>query len=84
VSALSAPSQESEHNGERKTGEHPLFRNNPMQDAGDREYITDTLTKHVRKIARILGSTEELVLISVNKYKARLASLRQILDEEFS
>jgi hypothetical protein len=31
-----------------------------------------------------LGSTEERVLISVNKYKARLASLRQILDEEFS
>ncbi len=55
-----------------------------MQDAGYREDITDTLTKRVRKIARILGSTEELVLISVNKYKARLASLRQILDEEFS
>jgi hypothetical protein len=53
-------------------------------DAGDREYITDTLTKHVRKIASILGSTEERVLISVNKYKARLASLRQILDKEFS
>jgi hypothetical protein len=53
-------------------------------DAGDREYITDTLTKAVRKIARILGSTEERVLISVDKYKARSASLRQILDEEFS
>jgi hypothetical protein len=31
-----------------------------------------------------LGSTEERVLISVNKHKARLVSLRQILDEEFS
>jgi hypothetical protein len=44
-------------------------------NAGDREYITDTLTKHVRKIASILGSTEERVLISVNKYKAREACL---------
>jgi hypothetical protein len=44
-------------------------------DAGDKEYITDTLTKHVRKIASILGSTEERVLISVNKYKAREACL---------
>jgi hypothetical protein len=31
-----------------------------------------------------LGSTEERVLISVNKYKAHLASLPQTLDEEFS
>ena len=30
------------------------------------------------------SSTEERVLISVNKHKARLVSLRQILDEEFS
>jgi hypothetical protein len=36
------------------------------------------------KFAVDLGSTEERVLISVNKYKARLASLRQILDKEFS
>ena len=42
-------------------------------DAGDKEYITDTLTKHVRRIASILGSTEERVLISVNKYNARFA-----------
>jgi hypothetical protein len=31
-----------------------------------------------------LGSTEERVLISVNKYKAHLASLPQTLDEAFS
>jgi hypothetical protein len=51
-------------------------------DAGDREYITDTLTKHVRKVAKILSSTEESVVISVDKSKARPASLQQILDKE--
>lgn len=53
-------------------------------DAGDREYIANTLTKHVRKIARILSSTEESVVISVDKSKARPASLQQILDKELS
>jgi hypothetical protein len=58
----------------QRWGKAPTLRIR-SSDAGDREYITDTLTKHVRKIASILGSTEERVLISVNKYKARFASL---------
>lgn len=55
------------------------------RDAGDREFITTTLTKHVRKIAQTLNSSEESVVISVDKSRARPArSLQQILDEEIS
>ncbi len=57
------------------------IRNN---DTGDREYIMNTLTKHLRKIARTLNSTEESVVISVDKSRARPASLQEILDKEFS
>ncbi len=53
-------------------------------DVGNREYIATTLTKHVRKIARTLGHTEESVVISVDKSRARPASLQDILDREFS
>lgn len=54
-------------------------------DTGDREFITDTLTKHVRKIARSLNSTEESVVISVDRSRARPArSLQEILDKEHS
>jgi hypothetical protein len=50
-------------------------------DTGDREYITNTLTKHIRKIARILNSTEESVVISVDKSRVRPASLQGILNK---
>ena len=53
-------------------------------DAGDREYITNVLTKHVRKIATTLNTTEESVVISVDKSRARPKSLEQILEEELS
>ena len=56
------------------------IRNN---DTGEREYITNTLTKHLRKIAKTLNSTEESVVISVDKSRARPASLQEILDKEF-
>ena len=59
------------HYGEVSYGGRGVVEDTGSSDAGDKEYITDTLTKHVRKIANILGSTEERVLISVNKYKAR-------------
>lgn len=56
------------------------IRNN---DAGDREFITNTLTKHVGKIARSLRGSEESVVVSVDKSRARPArSLQQILDNE--
>lgn len=54
------------------------------QDKGDIEYIKSTLIEHTRKIARILTSTEESVVISVDKSSARPASLREILDNEFT
>ncbi len=55
------------------------------RDAGDREFITTTLTKHVRAIARSLNDSEESVVISVDRSKARPArSLQKILDEEIS
>jgi hypothetical protein len=53
-------------------------------DTGDREYITSTLTKHVAKIARTLSSTEESVVISVDRSRARPASLQEILERELS
>ncbi len=54
------------------------------QDAGDIYYITSTLTKHVRRIATILNSAEESVVVSVDKSNVRPASLQEILDREFS
>lgn len=54
------------------------IRNN---DTGDREYITNTLTKHLRKIAKTLNSTEESVVISVDKSRVRPASLQGILNK---
>jgi hypothetical protein len=53
-------------------------------DAGDREYITSTLTKHARKIAKILTNAEESVVISVDKSNARAASLQEILENDLS
>lgn len=53
-------------------------------DTGDREYITNTLLKHVQKIARTLNSASESVVISVDRSKARPASLQEILDRETS
>jgi len=53
-------------------------------DTGDREYITNTLLKHVRKIARTLKGTSESVVVSVDRSNARSASLREILDRELS
>ena len=54
------------------------------QDKGDLEYIKATLIKHTRKIAKILTTTEESVVIGVDKSSARPASLREILDNEFT
>lgn len=54
------------------------------QDTGDIEYITSTLIKHSRRIATILNSSEESVVISVDKSSARPASLREILAREFT
>lgn len=54
------------------------------QDKGDIEYIKSTLIEHTRKIARVLSTTTESVVISVDKSSARPASLREIIDKEFT
>lgn len=54
------------------------------QDTGDIEYIKTTLIKHTRRIAKILTNTQESVVISVDKSKARPRSLQEILDMGFS
>ena len=54
------------------------------QDTGDIEYIRSTLIEHTRKIARVLTTTRESVVISVDKSSARPASLREILDRELT
>ena len=54
------------------------------RDAGNIEYITETLVKHARRIAKILNSAEEHVVISVDKSKARPNSLQEILDKGFT
>jgi len=54
------------------------------RNSGDIDYIIATLTKHVRRIARILSSVEESVIISVDKSKARPASLQEILRKRFT
>lgn len=53
-------------------------------DTGDREYITNTLLKHVRKIASTLNNATESVVISVDRSNARPANLQEILDREIS
>ena len=53
-------------------------------DRPDIEYITTILTKHVRRIARILDTIEQSVVISVTKDKVRPASLQEILDRGFT
>ncbi len=54
------------------------------RDRGNIEYIRSTLIKHVRKIATTLNNAGESVVISVDKSNARPASLREILNREFS
>lgn len=53
-------------------------------DAGDIAYITSTLVKHVWRIAAALENVEESVVISVDKSRIRVASLQEILDQEFT
>ena len=53
-------------------------------DAGNIEYITETLIKHARKIAKTLNSVEAPVVISVDKSRARPRSLQEILDKGFT
>ena len=54
------------------------------QDTGDIEYIKSTLIKHLRKIGRVLNTTQESVVISVDKSSARPKSLQEILDTRFT
>jgi hypothetical protein len=51
------------------------------REAGDIEYITSTLTEHVGKIAEILNNSEESVVVSVDKSRARPNKLQEILEE---
>lgn len=51
------------------------------QDRGDIEYIMSTLTSHIRKLARILNTAQESVVISVDKSNARPKSLQELLDQ---
>ncbi len=53
-------------------------------DVGDIEYITETLVKHARKIAKTLNSAEVPMVISVDKSKTRPRSLQEILDKGFA
>ena len=54
------------------------------QDTGDIDYIKSTLIKHTRRIAKILTTTQESVVISVDKSNARPRSLQEILDKGFT
>lgn len=54
------------------------------QDTGDIDYIKSTLIKHTRRIAKILTTTQESVVISVDKSSARPKSLQEILDKGFT
>jgi len=54
------------------------------QDTGDIDYIKSTLIKHTRRIAKILTTTQQSVVISVDKSSARPKSLQEILDKGFT
>ena len=48
-------------------------------DKPDVEHVISTITRHIRRLMRILGNAEEALVISVDKSNVRPASLRQIL-----
>lgn len=50
-------------------------------DHNDIEYMISTITKHIRKLAKILRDTEERLVISVDKSNARPKRLREILEQ---